>query len=79
MLPLPALAATIILAVLGMIDLGDLKEAWRYDRGDAAAYLTAIGGVLILGIKEGVILGVMLSFATLIWRTSRPASVCSPP
>ena len=72
MLPLPALAATIILAVLGMIDLGDLKEAWRYDRGDAAAYLTAIGGVLILGIKEGVILGVMLSFATLIWRTSRP-------
>lgn len=71
-LPLPALAATIILAVLSMIELGDLKEAWRYDRGDAAAYLTAIGGVLILGIEEGVILGVLLSFATLIWRTSRP-------
>ncbi len=72
LLPLPALAATIILAVLGMIDLGDLKEAWRFDRGDAAAYLTAVGGVLILGIEEGVILGVLLSFATLIWRTSRP-------
>lgn len=71
-LPLPVLAATIILAVLGMIDIAALKESWRYDRSDAAAMLAAIGGVLTLGVKEGVILGVVLSLATIIWRSSRP-------
>lgn len=72
LLPIPVLAATIILAVLGMVDLSAFKEAWRYDRGDAAAMLTAAGGVLVLGVEEGVILGVALSLATLIWRASRP-------
>jgi len=72
LLPLPALAATIILAVLGMIDLTTLRDAWRYDRGDAGALLATVAGVLLLGVEEGVILGVVLSLATLIWRTSRP-------
>jgi len=72
LLPLPALAATIILAVLGMVDLTTLRDAWRYDRGDAGALLATVAGVLLLGVEEGVILGVVLSLATLIWRTSRP-------
>ncbi|HMW54767.1 MAG TPA: SulP family inorganic anion transporter [Accumulibacter sp.] len=72
LLPLPALAATIILAVLGMIDLTTLRDSWRYDRGDAGALLATVAGVLLLGVEEGVILGVVLSLATLIWRTSRP-------
>ncbi|MBL8424064.1 MAG: STAS domain-containing protein [Candidatus Accumulibacter phosphatis] len=72
LLPLPALAATIILAVLGMIDLTTLRDAWRYDRGDAGALLATVAGVLLLGVEEGVVLGVVLSLATLIWRTSRP-------
>lgn len=71
-LPLPVLAATIILAVLGMIDLATLKLAWRYDHGDAAALLATLAGVLVLGVEEGVLLGVALSLATLIWRSSRP-------
>ena len=72
LLPLPALAATIILAVLGMIDLTTLQDAWRHDRSDAGALLATIAGVLLLGVEEGVILGVMLSLATLLWRSSRP-------
>ncbi|MFW5397408.1 MAG: SulP family sulfate permease [Candidatus Accumulibacter regalis] len=71
-LPLPALAATIILAVLGMIDLATLRVAWRHDRSDAAALLATAAGVLLLGVEEGVILGVVLSLATVIWRASRP-------
>ena len=72
LLPLPALAATIILAVLGMIDSTTLKDAWRYDRSDAGALLATTAGVLLLGIEQGVILGVVLSLATVIWRASRP-------
>jgi len=71
-LPLPALAATIILAVLGMIDFTTLKDAWQHDRSDAAALLATTAGVLLLGVEQGVILGVVLSLATVIWRASRP-------
>jgi SulP family sulfate permease len=71
-LPLPALAATIILAVLGMIDVATLRDAWRHDRSDAAALLATTAGVLVLGVEQGVILGVVLSLATVIWRASRP-------
>ncbi|MES2151838.1 MAG: sulfate permease [Pseudomonadota bacterium] len=72
LLPLPTLAATIILAVLGMLELQTLRTAWRYDRGDALALLVTAGGVLVLGVEAGVIIGVVLSMVTLIWRASRP-------
>lgn len=72
LLPLPVLAATIIVAVLGMLELDTLKTAWRYDRGDAAAWFVTCGGVLVLGVEAGVVVGVLLSMGTLIWRASRP-------
>ena len=72
LLPLPALAATIIVAVLGMLELSTLRTAWRYDRSDALALLATAGGVLALGVEAGVVVGVLLSMANLIWRASRP-------
>ena len=72
LLPLPTLAATIIVAVLGMLELGTLQLAWRYDRGDALALLATAAGVLALGVEAGVVVGVVLSMGTLIWRASRP-------
>jgi len=71
-LPLPTLAATIIVAVLGMLDLSTLRTAWRYDRADAAALLATAGGVLVLGVEAGVVVGVALSMGSIIWRASRP-------
>jgi SulP family sulfate permease len=72
LLPLPAMAATIIVAVLGMLELDTLRTAWRYDRSDALALVATCAGVMMLGIEAGVIVGVMLSMANLIWRASRP-------
>ena len=72
LLPLPTLAATIIVAVMGMLELSTLRTAWRYDRGDALALMVTAAGVLVLGIEAGVVVGVMLSMANLIWRASRP-------
>ena len=71
-LPLSALAATIMIAVLGMLDFDTPREAWRYDRGDALAWGTTLAGVLLLGVEEGVIVGLLLSLGTLIARASRP-------
>ena len=72
LLPLPVLAATIIVAVLGMLDLSTLSTSWRYDRADAAALLATGAGVRVLGVEAGVVVGVALSMGALIWRASRP-------
>jgi SulP family sulfate permease len=72
LLPLPVLAATIIVAVLGMLEWNTLRTAWRYDRADALALGRDRRGVLVLGVEAGVVLGVALSMGALIWRESRP-------
>lgn len=72
LLPLPTLAATIVVAVLGMLELSTLRTALRYDRADALALLATAGGVLALGVEAGVLVGVALSMGSLIWRASRP-------
>jgi SulP family sulfate permease len=72
LLPMPVLAATIIVAVLGMLELDTLRTAWRYDRGDALAWFASGAGVVTLGVEAGVLIGVALSMGTLIWRASRP-------
>jgi SulP family sulfate permease len=72
LLPLPVLAATIIVAVLGMLETSTLRTAWRYDRADALALLATAGGVLLLGVEAGVVIGLLLSLGAMIWRESRP-------
>lgn len=72
LIPLPAMAATIVIAVVGMMDFSTLAESWRHDRSDAATLVATTAGVLLLGVEEGVLIGVALSFASLIWRSSRP-------
>ena len=71
-LPMPALAASIIIAVLGMLDFDTPRQAWRFDRSDAVAWLATLLGVLVAGVQTGVILGVAISLGSLIWRASRP-------
>jgi SulP family sulfate permease len=72
LLPLPVLAATIIVAVLGMLEWTTLRTSWRYDRADALALLATAGGVLLLGVEAGVVLGLALSLGAMVWRESRP-------
>lgn len=71
-LPLAVLAATIIVAVVGLVDLATLRHAWHYDRTDAMAWLVTAAGVLALGVEAGVGLGVAISVGTVLWRASRP-------
>lgn len=71
-LPLAVLAATIIVAVLGLVDLGTPRRAWRYDRADALAWLGTAVGVLAFGVEWGVAIGVVWSVGTFLFRASRP-------
>ena len=71
-LPHAVLAATIIVAVVGLIDVKTLKESWHYDRADAISLLMTFAGVVLFGVEEGIVLGVVLSLAVLVWRSSHP-------
>ncbi len=71
-LPISVLAATIIVAVLGLIDWHTLRETWTYDKADALSLLLTMAGVIFLGVEEGILLGVALSLAVLVWRSSHP-------
>jgi sulfate permease, SulP family len=71
-LPQATLAATIIVAVLSLVDLSVLKEAWRYDRSDVIAILATAIGVMALGVEEGVLIGVLFSILNYIWRSGHP-------
>jgi SulP family sulfate permease len=71
-LPHAVLAATIIIAVLRLVDLGSLKRTWRYSRQDGAAQAATLLGVLMIGVEAGILLGVGLSLMLFLRRTSQP-------
>ena len=71
-LPKATLAATIIVAVLSLVDLSILKRAWAYSGADFAAILTTILLTLGFGVEIGVSAGVLLSIALHLNKTSKP-------
>ena len=71
-LPLAVLAASIVVAALGMIDVRALRQAWAYDRADALALLGTALGVALVGLEPGIAIGIGLSLATLLLRASNP-------
>lgn len=71
-LPRAVLAATIIVAVLTLVDLGAIRRTWRYSRTDGAAMIATLLGVLGVGVEAGILLGLSLSLLLFLWRTSRP-------
>ncbi|MCB1311453.1 MAG: sulfate permease [Sedimentitalea sp.] len=71
-LPKATLAATIIVAVLSLVDLSILPRSWSYAKADFAAVLTTVLLTLLAGVEIGVASGVAVSLALFVWRTARP-------
>ena len=71
-LPQAALAAIIIVAVLGLIDVATFQQMWHYNKADAASLLVTFAAVLVAGIETGIVIGVITALALYLWRTSRP-------
>lgn len=71
-LPVAVLAATIIVAVLSLVNLREPREVWHYSRSDFAAMAGTIVVTLAMGVEAGVITGVGVSLALFLWRASRP-------
>lgn len=71
-LPIATLAATIIVAVLSLVDLKTPGQLWRYSKSDFAAHVATIGITLLAGVELGVIAGVAVGLLLYLWRASRP-------
>ena len=71
-LPQAALAATIIVAVLSLVDFGILKSTWRFSKLDFIAVAATLLGTLFIGVETGLVMGVVTSLALFLFRASRP-------
>ena len=71
-LPIATLAATIIVAVLSLVDLKTPGQLWRYSKADFAAHMVTIVITLVAGVELGVIAGVAVGLLLYLWRASRP-------
>ncbi|MEO9458646.1 MAG: sulfate permease [Lentilitoribacter sp.] len=71
-LPKATLAATIIIAVLSLVDFSILKKNWNYSKADFIAVLTTMTITLLLGIEMGVTAGVVISILIHLYKSSRP-------
>ena len=71
-LPNATLAATIIVAVLSLVNLGAIKHTWSYSRADGAAMIATIVLTLIDGVELGLMAGVGLSIFLHLYQTSKP-------
>ena len=71
-LPKATLAATIIVAVLSLVDFSILKKTWVYSKADFIAVLATIVLTLVLGVEVGVMAGVVISIFIHLYKSSRP-------
>lgn len=71
-LPQAVLAATIIVAVLSLVDLAAIRRTYAYSKADFAAMAVTIAAVLLVGVEAGITAGVALSLALFLARTARP-------
>jgi SulP family sulfate permease len=71
-LPKATLAATIIVAVLSLVDFSILKKTWRHSKADFAAVAATMSITLLMGVELGVTAGVAVSILIHLYKTSRP-------
>jgi SulP family sulfate permease len=71
-LPQATLAATIVVAVLSLVDFSILRKTWHYAKSDFLAVLATLVATLTVGVETGLVVGVGVSLALYLYRTSRP-------
>ncbi len=71
-LPQATLSATIVVAVLSLVDFSIFKKTWRYSKADFVAVLATLLVTLAFGVEVGLVTGVGVSLALYLYRTSRP-------
>ncbi|CAN5813058.1 sulfate permease [soil metagenome] len=76
-LPNAVLAAIVMVAVANLVNWKEAVHLWRADRRDLALMGVTFAATLFVGIEEGIVVGVLVSLAALVYESSRPhVAVC---
>lgn len=73
-LPVPVLTAIVISALIGASEFSLAVKLFKSSKKEFLIFLGAFFGVLVFGTINGVIIGVILSFVEMIYRSSRPVT-----
>jgi high affinity sulfate transporter 1 len=73
-LPTAALAAVVIAAVIGLIEVADLKRIYRIQRWEFWLAIACFVGVAVLGVIPGIGLAIAIAIAEFLWDGWRPHS-----
>ena len=71
-LPLPMLAAIVITAAIGLIDVRAVRRLYRVRRSEFVLWLAAFLGVALLGVLTGIFVAILLSLGDFVRRAWRP-------
>lgn len=71
-LPKAALAAIIIVAAFGLLDFSMPKNLLSYSKRDLLILNSTLLVTVFIGIKEGILFGIILSLVMLIYRSTKP-------
>ncbi|NNF22588.1 MAG: sulfate permease [Saprospiraceae bacterium] len=71
-MPKPVLAAIVIAAVFGLIDIPYARNLFRFDRKDFYVFMATFLLTLFLGVQQGVFAGIILSVLMIVYESSRP-------
>jgi high affinity sulfate transporter 1 len=71
-LPKAVLAAIVLMAVKGLINIREIGHLWRVSRVEFIVAIIALVGVLLLGILKGVIVAAIASMLLLLHRVAQP-------
>jgi sulfate permease, SulP family len=71
-LPQAVLSATMMIAILSLVDIDILKRTWAYSKSDFAAVVATLLVTLWVGVEAGLVVGIGVSLALFVFRTSQP-------
>ena len=71
-LPNAVLASIIMVSVFKLIDLSYAKQLWFHRKDEFFVLFVTFLATLFIGIKEGILIGVLISLLLMVYRTSNP-------
>lgn len=71
-IPRAALGAIIVMAVLGLFDWKEAVSLWKTNRSDFSVMLATFAATLVLGIQQGILIGVGISILLVVLHAAKP-------
>lgn len=71
-LPKSVLASIIMVSVYGLIDFNYAKRLWKLRKDEFSVWIITFLSTLLIGIVEGIFIGVLLALCLMVYRTSKP-------